>query len=495
MDNEEHVVKMERVPATTPQRVAGANVLASLSDSKMRAIVDMKPPPPLPPIAEIATAAGSVQHDYLLQNLVHATKVTSPLPVPPGGGLKFIHDQPLQLPQLLAPAAIAAIPTQLLPPPQPSKSRKEKSLGVLCQNFMDLFKDAPPNRDNNGTVIEICQVAEHLAVKRRRIYDVINILESIDIVCRVKKNTYRWHGRDGLPRFFAELQKEGLQERAAKAAAIAAGADPNMQLQTSAKTKGMAQTCQKLIQIFLVTGRVEIGLTDAAEEVLGPLSAAEEANSQRAMKTKVRRMYDIANVLQSIGILQKENVGSTSLQNKPSFRWVFHILPCDVGNYLGVPYGYSPTLPVGELVNSVTAPVVLPASMMVPPPMMTAPPSTVNNIVTGAGADATASMTAPPLMSVLPPPAVPALTVLPPPAVAAIAAMPPMAVPPPIAAMPLMTVPHPTSAAAIAALDGTIGLAPVTPEEMATAQAVLPKAPTPPAKTPTPPAVGEQVEV
>ena len=222
-------------------------------------------------------------------------------------------------------------------PPPPTKSRKEKSLGVLCTNFMELFKNAPPNRDNNGTVIEICQISEHLGVKRRRVYDVINILEAIDVVCRVKKNTYRWHGLEGLPKWFADLQKAGVEEQAAKQAAIASGGDPNLVPSGTNKAKGMAQTCQKLIQIFLVSGHTDIALTDAAEEVLGPLSpseAADPASVQKAMKTKVRRMYDIANVLQSLHILQKENVGSTSLQNKPSFRWVYSISPQEMPNYI-----------------------------------------------------------------------------------------------------------------------------------------------------------------
>lgn len=329
------VLKIE----STPQRVAGASVLASLGSTAQKAYGvgsgSTIKPLTLPPITGIPTSIGTVQHDYLLQNLVHASKVTSPLPVPrrKGKSKKYALST-------LAPVPLA---------PKIHKSRKDKSLGVLCQNFMDLFKHAPPNRNNNGTVIDICQVAEHLVVKRRRIYDVINILESIDIVCRVKKNTYRWHGKEDLPRFFAELQKEGLIERAhnvaavaatAAAAAAAAVAEANKQQHLPlpqinvVKTKGMAQTCQKLIQIFLVSGRTEIGLTDAAEEVLGPLSPAEEANSQKAMKTKVRRMYDIANVLQSIGVLQKENVGSTSLANKPSFRWVYHILPADMAQHL-----------------------------------------------------------------------------------------------------------------------------------------------------------------
>ena len=280
-----------------------------------------------------------------MQYYLQATKVTSPLPMgrgrmPGPGGFVPVGMIPMGF-QHLPPGAIPGPPPGAVP--APTKSRKEKSLGVLCGQFMELFKDAPPNRDNNGTVIEIMQVADHLGVKRRRIYDVINILESIDIVCRVKENTYRWHGKDNLPRFFAELQRAGLEEQAnrqavaaAAAAAVAAQGGPEAPPAAAlpAKTKGMAQTCQRLVQIFLVSGRTDIGLNEAAEEVLGPLSPDEEANAQRAMKTKVRRMYDIANVLQAIGILRKENVGSTSLQNKPSFRWTFEVPPSEMAQYL-----------------------------------------------------------------------------------------------------------------------------------------------------------------
>lgn len=266
---------------------------------------------------------------------MQASQVSSPLPVKPVP------------PQLPAPDGAAPPPpaAPLLPPVR-TKSRKEKSLGVLCASFMALFKDAPPNRNNNGTVIDLVGVAEHLGVKRRRIYDVINILEAIDVVARVKKNTYRWHGTCDMPRYFAELQKDGVAERDSEQAALAVaaveaaeggGGGAAKKPPTPAKTKGMSHCCQKLVQIFLVSGRTEIGLHEAAEEVLGPLTQAEEANQQKAMKTKVRRMYDIANVLQSIGIVQKENVGSTSVQNKPSFRWVYKVPPSDMHQYLTMP--------------------------------------------------------------------------------------------------------------------------------------------------------------
>jgi len=65
-----------------------------------------------------------------------------------------------------------------------------------------------------------------------------------------------------------------------------------------------------------------------------PFTAAEQADRQKAMKQKCRRLYDIANVLQSIGVIQKENAGSEAR----SFRWVYPISPQDMHNYLGTCY-------------------------------------------------------------------------------------------------------------------------------------------------------------
>jgi len=146
---------------------------------------------------------------------------------------------------------------------------KQKSLGMLSASLRQFL-------DNNGTIIEICQIAENLQVKRQQIYDVINILEAIDIVCCVKKDTYRWLGKNDLPQFFAKLQQEGIQERAnLQAAQATAGGDVNalatMTATPAAKTKGMAQMCQKLLQLFLVSGRLEITLNDATKDILGPL--------------------------------------------------------------------------------------------------------------------------------------------------------------------------------------------------------------------------------
>jgi len=67
----------------------------------------------------------------------------------------------------------------------------------------------------------------------------------------------------------------------------------------------------------------------AAQELLG------DEPDQQKLKTKVRRLYDIANILSSLNLIQKVQLKDTK---KPAFRWCYT--------------GTEPTLPTGPIMLS-----------------------------------------------------------------------------------------------------------------------------------------------
>ncbi|XP_028614930.1 transcription factor E2F7 [Grammomys surdaster] len=226
-------------------------------------------------------------------------------------------------------------------------SRKQKSLGLLCQKFLARYPSYPLSTEK--TTISLDEVAVSLGVERRRIYDIVNVLESLHLVSRVAKNQYGWHGRHSLPKTLRTLQRLGEEQKYEEQMACLqqkeldlmeyrfgerrkdGSPDPRDQhlldfsesdypssSANSRKDKSLRIMSQKFVMLFLVS-KTKIVTLDVAAKIL--IEESQDTPDHSKFKTKVRRLYDIANVLTSLALIKKVHV-TEERGRKPAFKWI-----------------------------------------------------------------------------------------------------------------------------------------------------------------------------
>ena len=225
------------------------------------------------------------------------------------------------------------------PPAEKGVNRKEKSLGLLAERMLDGL----PKTVQSGSNLELQldDTARLLQTERRRIYDIVNVFEAVQIMSKVGKNVYQWHGRTFLLQSLAWLRqlaiKLGMDEqyRAAREQEIqlmihnqenvnienvspsltptfsplaspSPLSSPLMSPYNSPNDPNgtsMGINTQKFLMLFLVTPAPQTLTLDFAAKVIHGSQQVEKTRL-----TRIRRLYDIANILQSLELIRKVQV-------------------------------------------------------------------------------------------------------------------------------------------------------------------------------------------
>lgn len=221
----------------------------------------------------------------------------------------------------------------------------------LTYRFLNLY----PLHGDGPVEIQLDSTAARLGVEKRRMYDIINILEAMQCAVHKRKNTYLWHGGARLNSFLKMLKKQGEHLRLSEALRGKAPKPP------TPKHKTLGVLAQRFLMLFLVEPPVRnilecaiilhyyIFMTSSQEmfyfqntlinlemavRVLIDTSSKNKTvlspeQQDRQHKSKVRRLYDIANVFISIGLIEK--VSGNLILKKPVFKYVgpFKIKKCE----------------------------------------------------------------------------------------------------------------------------------------------------------------------
>ncbi|NXE97233.1 E2F2 factor, partial [Menura novaehollandiae] len=83
---------------------------------------------------------------------------------------------------------LAQVPSPRTPKSPGERTRYDTSLGLLTKKFIRLLNESPDG------IVDLNRAAEVLEVQKRRIYDITNVLEGIQLIRKKSKNHIQWMG-------------------------------------------------------------------------------------------------------------------------------------------------------------------------------------------------------------------------------------------------------------------------------------------------------------
>lgn len=193
----------------------------------------------------------------------------------------------------------------------------KSELMLLCEKFQRRFGGL----DEHGRPQQIMlkEAVAELGVSRRRLYDIINVLEAVEVVRRTGKLTYEWRGLAHLPTLLQRLCREEftgvpVEERLKRTPAVGAVPDEGPRIEDVRTMHTLWALSRKFVRVLL-TRKGPLPLTEVATLLMDDGVAAQRKNQTQI--TIERRLYDIGSILTAVGLIEKTYLG----KRQPAFMW------------------------------------------------------------------------------------------------------------------------------------------------------------------------------
>lgn len=185
------------------------------------------------------------------------------------------------------------------------KRQRDNSLKHICHRIMAQYYD------QIDVEIQLNDFSQQMGVERRRIYDIVNILEGFDVFVKRAKNVYTWKG---IGVFMLKLRVlESLDASEHKDLKLFKFEKSPL----SSKKKSLTYLAIRFLRSFCVRND-SISFKAAVKSFADELNGVNaDQNIKDDDKNMVRRLYDIINVFKALGLISK----IPTQEGKSDFCW------------------------------------------------------------------------------------------------------------------------------------------------------------------------------
>ena len=183
---------------------------------------------------------------------------------------------------------------------QSMAGRQDNSLAKLASKIRFAFD---PTAGNSSVLVGVGRIKFHdlvfaTGVDSRKVQLVLDVAVASGLVIRTaQEDVYTWNGKECICHHLKKIQVDWFDAALSK----------------------FGRMCQSIIAMLLE--KEEIPLADIADAIFEKYYKT----LQLSQSTASKQVCDISNILCAFDIIERVYTGSTSSENKPSLRWVFHV--------------------------------------------------------------------------------------------------------------------------------------------------------------------------